>query len=175
MQNKIVLDSKAIERALNRIAHEILESVPEGLPLGFIGVQTRGVFLANRLNDLCAKFDPERPQLPPGKLDISFHRDDISTKLPVPKETDVPFDLNDQVIVLVDDVLYTGRTVNAALNALVDFGRPKMIRLAVLIDRGHRELPIRADFVGKNLPTSHKESVRVHLQEEDGRDEVVYA
>jgi pyrimidine operon attenuation protein / uracil phosphoribosyltransferase len=173
VQNKTVLDAKAIERALNRIAHEILESIPDTQPLGFIGIHTRGIPLAQRLHVLCAKFEPDRPILKPGKLDISFHRDDLSQALPVPKETEIPFDITDQIIILVDDVLYTGRTVSAALNALVDLGRPRVTRLAVLVDRGHRELPIRADYVGKNLPTSLEQSVRVQLAEVDGQDEVV--
>lgn len=173
MQNNIVLDAKAIERALNRVAHEILESVPDTFALGFIGIHTRGIPLALRLQALCYKFEPSRPVLPTGKLDITFHRDDLSNTLPLPKETHVPFDINNQMIILVDDVLFTGRTVSAALNALVDLGRPKVTRLAVLVDRGHRELPIRADYVGKNLPTSLSQSVKVKLMEMDGTDEVV--
>jgi pyrimidine operon attenuation protein / uracil phosphoribosyltransferase len=173
VQSNLVLDAKAIERALNRIAHEILESVPDTFPLGFIGIHTRGIPLAVRLQSLCARFEPSRPVLPAGKLDITFHRDDLSKSLPLPKETDVPFDINNQMIILVDDVLFTGRTVSAALNALVDLGRPQATRLAVLVDRGHRELPIRADYVGKNLPTALAQAVKVHLVETDGTDEVI--
>jgi pyrimidine operon attenuation protein / uracil phosphoribosyltransferase len=173
VQDNIVLDAKSIERALNRVAHEILESVPDTFPLGFIGIHTRGIPLAHRLQALCAKFEPARPVLPAGKLDITFHRDDLSHALPLPKETSVPFDINGQMIILVDDVLFSGRTVSAALNALVDLGRPRATRLAVLVDRGHRELPIRADYVGKNLPTSLNQKVRVQLLETDGLDEVV--
>ncbi|NJK91478.1 MAG: bifunctional pyr operon transcriptional regulator/uracil phosphoribosyltransferase PyrR [Blastochloris sp.] len=173
MKNQIVLDSKSIERALNRVAHEILESVPDHFPLGFVGIHTRGIPLAYRLQSLCAKFEPGRPVLPVGKLDITFHRDDLSKSLPLPKETEIPFDISDQMIILVDDVLFTGRTISAALNALVDLGRPKTTRLAVLVDRGHRELPIRADYVGKNLPTSLDQSVKVKLLETDGTEDEV--
>jgi pyrimidine operon attenuation protein/uracil phosphoribosyltransferase len=174
VNHNVLLDSKAIERALNRVAHEILESIPDTFPLAFIGIQTRGIPLAQRLQTLCATFEPSRPILPVGKLDITFHRDDLSRSLPMPKETDVPFDVSNQMVILVDDVLSTGRTVSAALNSLVDLGRPRAIRLAVLVDRGHRELPIRADYVGKNLPTSPDQIVKVKLTEIDGIDEVVF-
>lgn len=174
MQTNILLDAKAIERALNRIGHEILESVPDTVPLGFIGIHTRGIPLAQRLQYLCAKFEPNRLMLPVGKLDITFHRDDLSKSFPLPKETEISFDVTNQLVILVDDVLSTGRTVSAALNALVDLGRPKAIKLAVLVDRGHRELPIRADYVGKNLPTASQQMIKVKLAEIDGIDEVTF-
>jgi pyrimidine operon attenuation protein/uracil phosphoribosyltransferase len=166
----MVLDGPAMGRSLNRLAHEILERNPPPAALAFVGIHTRGVPLARRLNDLVRRFEPGRTIPEPGILDISFHRDDLAA--PLPKQTDVPFDLTGAIVILVDDVLFTGRTVRAALNALTDLGRPAAIQLAVLVDRGHRELPIRADFVGKNLPTARGQKVLVQLREIDGVDEV---
>ncbi|MDR2463342.1 MAG: bifunctional pyr operon transcriptional regulator/uracil phosphoribosyltransferase PyrR [Verrucomicrobiales bacterium] len=170
--SKVVMDAAAIDRSLNRLAHEILERSPEGAALGFVGIHTRGVPLAERLAALIKKFDPSRRTLPAGQLDISFHRDDFERAKPAPKITEVPFDLDQEHVILVDDVLFTGRSVRAALNALVDIGRAKTVRLAVLVDRGHRQLPIRADYVGKNIPTAEDEEVTVRLSETDGIDEV---
>ena len=145
----------------------------EGLVL--VGIQRRGVPLAERI--ATAIEEHEGAALPVGALDITFYRDDLSliAQQPIVKGTTIPVDLNDRTVVLVDDVLYTGRTIRAAMDALVDFGRPRAIRLAVLVDRGHRELPIRADFVGKNVPTARREAVRVLLRETDGEDRVVIA
>ena len=171
---KQVLDSSSIERAVTRMAHEILEKnkgTAEGLAL--IGIQRRGVILARRLRQSIAAI--ARVDLPLGILDINLYRDDLTraSEQPVIHKTEISFDLDDKIAVLVDDVLYTGRTVRSAMNALNDFGRPKRIELAVLVDRGHRELPIRADFVGKNIPTSAEEIVHVHFQEIDGKEEVI--
>jgi len=169
-----IMTADDVRRALIRISHEIVEKHggPDGLAL--VGVQTRGVPLAERLAS--AIENNEGVRIPVGSLDISFHRDDIepSARQPHVRSTDLPFDLQSSTLVIVDDVLYTGRTVRAALDALVEIGRPKAVRLAVLVDRGHRELPIRADHVGKNVPTSREERIRVHLAETDGgEDEVV--
>jgi pyrimidine operon attenuation protein/uracil phosphoribosyltransferase len=161
-----------IRRATVRISHEIVEKQAGTAGLALVGIQRRGVPLAHRIADSIAEH--EGVTLPVGALDITFYRDDLSLVAlqPLVKGTDLPFDLNGATVVLVDDVLYTGRTIRAAMDALVDFGRPQAIRLAVLIDRGHRELPIRADHVGKNVPTSREEIVRVHLAETDGEDGV---
>lgn len=172
MTEHIVLDEDAIRRSTRRIAHEILEHHPVREPLAFIGIQTRGVPLAERLFHLAAQIEPERKFLGVGALDISFHRDDIEKNLPMPKSTDVPFDINEQSIVLVDDVFFTGRTIRSAMNALNDLGRPRRISLAVLVDRGHRQLPIRADYIGKNIPTSFEQKVVCRLTEVDGQDAV---
>jgi pyrimidine operon attenuation protein/uracil phosphoribosyltransferase len=166
-----VWDAQAISRSLNRLAHEILERNPPSARLAFVGIHTRGVPLARRLHGLVHRFDPSRSLPEPGTLDISFHRDDLAA--PLPKLTDIRFDLQDTTVILVDDVLFTGRTIRAALNALTDLGRPRAIQLAVLVDRGHRELPIRADYVGKNLPTARTQSVQVLLQETDGTPDEV--
>jgi pyrimidine operon attenuation protein / uracil phosphoribosyltransferase len=170
---KLVLDAPSIDRAVMRMAHEILEKNNgiEGLVL--IGIQTRGVTLANRLEKSIESI--ANIKVPIGILDINLYRDDLTrvSEQPVIHKTEINFDLNNRIVVLVDDVLYTGRTIRSALDALVDFGRPKRIELAVLIDRGHRELPIRADFVGKNIPTSDAEQVLVHFSENDDKDEVV--
>ena len=168
-----VLDAASIERSLTRIAHEILER-NKGLPgLGIVGVQTRGVPLARRLAATLGSIEGTPP--PVGVLDINLYRDDLSriADHPVLRRTEIPFEIDDATIVLVDDVLYTGRTVRAALDAVMDLGRPRAIQLAVLVDRGHRELPVRADFVGKNVPTAPAERVDVLLRETDGRDEVL--
>ncbi len=161
-----------IRRATIRISHEIVEKQAGTTGLALVGIQRRGVPLAHRIAEAIAEH--EGVSLPVGALDITFYRDDLSlvAQQPLVKGTDLPFDLNGATVVLVDDVLYTGRTIRAAMDALVDFGRPQAIRLAVLIDRGHRELPIRADHVGKNVPTSREEIVRVHLAETDGDDGV---
>ena len=161
-----------IRRATIRISHEIVEKQAGTEGLVLVGIQRRGVPLAHRIAESIAEHEGVRP--PVGALDITFYRDDLSlvAQQPVVKGTDLPFDLNGSTVVLVDDVLYTGRTIRAAMDALVDFGRPRAIRLAVLVDRGHRELPIRADHVGKNVPTSREEVVRVHVAEVDGEDGV---
>ena len=172
MNKKIVLESGAMRRSLQRMAHEILEKNSGSVPLAFIGIHTRGIPLAYRLHQMVCEIDPDRNCDGVGELDISFHRDDFVDKLPVPHSTDIPFDIDDKCVVLVDDVFFTGRTIRAAMNALNDLGRPQAIRLAVLVDRGHRQLPIRADFVGKNIPTSYAEKVVCHLQETDQLDEV---
>ena len=167
-----VLDEAALDRALTRIAHEILERNGGAKDLAFVGLRTRGVTLAQRLAVKLATIDGTT--VPVGTLDITLYRDDLDMRgAPVIRGTDIPFSIKNKTVVLVDDVLYTGRTVRAALDALIDLGRPRMIQLAILIDRGHRELPIRPDFIGKNLPTSHRESVAVRLREHDGEDRVV--
>jgi pyrimidine operon attenuation protein/uracil phosphoribosyltransferase len=168
-----VLDSQALDRALTRIAHEILERNGGTEELAFVGLRTRGVTLAHRLADRVATIEGVKP--PVGALDITLYRDDLGLKAeqPVVQGTEIPFSVKGKTVVLVDDVLFTGRTSRAALDALIDLGRPKMIQLAVLVDRGHRELPIRPDYVGKNLPTSREEIVAVRLKEHDGEDCVV--
>ena len=171
MADKELMDGEAVRRAVRRMAHEFSERHPIG-NIALVGIQTRGVPLAHRLASEFKQIEGGKI-LPVGSLDISFHRDDLANNMPVPKATEVLFDLKDQTVILVDDVLYTGRTIRAALDALCDLGRPKIIQLAVLVDRGHRELPIRPDFVGKNLPTAPQERVRVRLAELDGEDAVV--
>ncbi|MHA0034573.1 bifunctional pyr operon transcriptional regulator/uracil phosphoribosyltransferase PyrR [Deinococcus sp. PESE-13] len=165
-----ILSSDEIRRALTRIAHEIIERNKGAENLAIIGVHTRGIPLAERLASKLSEL--EGVDVPRGMLDITLYRDDLSevARQPIIRETQVPFDLADRRVILVDDVLYTGRTVRAALDALIDLGRPEGIQLAVLVDRGHRELPIRADYVGKNLPTAKHEVVKVKLQETDGTD-----
>jgi len=167
-----VMDGEGVRRALTRIAHEILERNKGTENLCLIGIRTRGDRLALRVSRLIKEI--EGVKVPVGLLDITLYRDDFTSiaRQPVVRETEIPFDVNGKVIILVDDVLFTGRTVRAALDEIVDFGRPKAIQLAVLVDRGHRELPIRADFVGKNLPTSDKEKVEVKVLEVDGEDRV---
>ncbi len=162
-----------VRRALVRISHEIVEKHGGSDGLALVGIQRRGVPLAERLAGLIETHEGTRP--PVGSLDITFHRDDVArtTRQPQVKGTDLPFPLESSTLVIVDDVLYTGRTVRAALDALVEFGRPKAVRLAVLVDRGHRELPIRADHVGKNVPTSRDEVISVRLHEVDGADDEV--
>jgi pyrimidine operon attenuation protein/uracil phosphoribosyltransferase len=168
-----VMDAASIDRSLTRIAHEILERNKGLRTIGLVGVQTRGVPLARRLAARLGAIEGEAPRV--GVLDINLYRDDLSRigDHPILKRTEIPYDLDDAVVILVDDVLFTGRTVRAALDALMDLGRPRQIQLAVLVDRGHRELPVRADFVGKNLPTAETERVDVRLVETDGEDEVV--
>jgi pyrimidine operon attenuation protein/uracil phosphoribosyltransferase len=170
---RVLLDEESLQRTLRRIAHEIVEKHPDLTALGLVGIYTRGATLAQRLRDLIEEYTGAR--VPTGALDITFYRDDLSlvAQQPIVKGTQIPFDLNGRTVVLVDDVLYTGRTIRAAMDALIDFGRPQAIRLAVLVDRGHRELPIRADHVGKNVPTSREEIVRVQLEEIDGEDAVL--
>ena len=170
-----VLDADRIGRTLTRIAHEILERNRGVEELGFVGVRTRGVPIAKRLATRIEEISGVR--VPTGTLDITLYRDDLMRHAvgpqPLVRSTEIGFSIDDRTILLVDDVLYTGRTVRAALDALIDFGRPKAIQLVVLVDRGHRELPIKADYVGKNLPTSRQQSVQVRLQEIDGADEVL--
>ena len=168
-----ILDKEAISRALMRIAHEILEKTKGTEGLCLVGIRNRGVYLAQRLAEYIKKI--ENQEVAVGILDITLYRDDLTliASQPVVHKTEIDFYISDKNIVLVDDVLYTGRTVRAALDALIDLGRPKSIQLAVLVDRGHRELPVRADFVGKNIPTSKTETIEVRLEEADGRDEVV--
>ncbi len=168
-----ILDKEAIARALMRIAHEVLEKSKGTGNLCLVGIRNRGVYLAHRLAECIEKI--ENQEVPVGTLDITLYRDDLTliAAQPVVHKTEIAFTIQDKNLVLVDDVLYTGRTVRAALDALIDFGRPKSIQLAVLVDRGHRELPVRADYVGKNVPTSANETVEVRLREVDGKDEVV--
>jgi len=170
----VVMDADRIGRTLTRIAHEIVERNKGVAGLALVGVRTRGVHIARRLAELLKEITGD--DVPTGTLDITLYRDDLSRQAvgpqPLVRLTEIPFSIDDRRILLVDDVLYTGRTTRAALDALIDFGRPSAIQLVVLVDRGHRELPIKADYVGKNLPTSMEESVRVHLQETDGEDEV---
>ncbi len=168
-----VMDSDDLRRAITRIAHEILERNGGVDSLAIIGIQTRGSFLAKRIADAVESIEQE--SVPVGVLDITLYRDDLQTvgDQPVVNESNIPFDVQGKTIVLVDDVLYTGRTVRAALDEIIDFGRPRSVQLAVIVDRGHRELPIRADYVGKNVPTSDSEIVAVLMNEKDGSDEVL--
>ena len=170
----VVMDADRMGRTLARIAHEIIERNRGVDELALIGIRSRGVPLAKRLARAVAEIATH--QVPTGALDITLYRDDLGRHAlgtqPVVRSTDIPFSIDDKHILLVDDVLYTGRTIRAALDALIEFGRPKTIQLVVLIDRGHRELPIKADYVGKNLPTSPSQSVHVHLAEVDGADGV---
>jgi len=166
-----VMDGEAISRAVTRIAHEVLEANKGAGNLALVGIVTRGAALAETLAERILEI--EGAAVPVGTLDISFYRDDLSTRLnPEVHTTDIPFDVEGRDVVLVDDVLYTGRTIRAALDALMDYGRPNSVQLAVLVDRGHRELPIRADYVGKNVPSARKERVRVRLAGLDGTDGV---
>ncbi|MDD5691570.1 MAG: bifunctional pyr operon transcriptional regulator/uracil phosphoribosyltransferase PyrR [Candidatus Omnitrophica bacterium] len=167
-----ILDKEAIARAITRIAHEIIEKNSGTDELCLVGIRNRGVYIARRIAECIKKIEGRDVLV--GSLDITLYRDDLAlaSGQPIVRKTEIDFDINNKNLVLVDDVLYTGRTIRAALDALIDFGRPNSIQLAVLVDRGHRELPIRADFVGKNIPTSKKESVEVRLQESDNTDEV---
>lgn len=173
VKNKVIHNREQIEKSLKRIAHEILEKNTEGYDLVLIGIKKRGVTLARRLSE-CLK-EVGEIDIPIGELDITLYRDDLSeiSSQPILRKTEVPFAVKGKKVILVDDVLYTGRTIRAALDAIIDLGRPCCIQLAVLLDRGHRELPIRADYVGKNVPTSRGELVEVKLEEDDGIDEVV--
>ena len=172
--SSLLMDEKEIDKVLNRIAHEILENKyfqPETTALA--GIRTRGIYLALRLQTKIRELSGHT--LESGSLDISFHRDDLDRIKSMPQVgvTEIPFSIENKTIILVDDVLYTGRTIRAALDELIDFGRPKRILLAVLIDRGHRELPIKADFVGKNIPSRETDSIQVYLKESDQKDEVL--
>jgi pyrimidine operon attenuation protein/uracil phosphoribosyltransferase len=168
----VLLGADDTRRAITRIAREIVERDRDLSSLAIVGIRSRGDVLATRIRDAIA--ERENRSVPLGSLDITLYRDDLTRigYAPVVHESALAFSVDDRVVVLVDDVLFTGRTIRAAMDALVDYGRPRAIRLAVLVDRGHRELPIRADFVGKNVPTSPTDDVRVHLSEVDGRDEV---
>ena len=174
MTERQIMSADDIRRALARISHEILERNRGSQEMVLVGVHTRGVHLARRLAENILQF--EGSQVPLAELDISLYRDDLQdrTRHPV-KTTSLPVDIRDKRVVLVDDVLYTGRTIRAAMDALIDFGRPRQVQLAILLDRGHRELPIRADYVGKNIPTSQEERVMVRLSEVDGVDGVSIA
>lgn len=174
MNTRVVLNEAEISRALTRISHEIIEANKGVDDLFLVGIPTRGSFLARRIADIISKI--EGVEVPVGSLDITMYRDDLAknpTRAPLP--TEMPDDIDGLTIVLVDDVLYSGRTVRAALDALGDHGRAKAVRLAALIDRGHRELPIRADYIGKNLPSSREERISVRLTEHDGEDSVTIA
>ena len=178
---KVVMTGEQLTRTVTRIAHEILEKNTGDEKLAVVGIHTRGAFLARRLHAILMEIAPR--EVPLGELDISFYRDDVaargaygvvpSTPNPVVQSTDLPFEVDGATVVLVDDVLYTGRTIRAAIDALFDYGRPGRVQLAALVDRGHRELPIRPDYIGKNLPTAQRERIEVHLTEVDGVDEVV--
>lgn len=172
VKKNIIMDADAMRRAIVRISHEIIEKNKGVENVVLVGIRTRGVPIAERIANTIERI--ENAKVPVGMLDITLYRDDLSTLAynPIVHGTEIDLDLTGKVVILVDDVLYTGRTIRAALDAIIDMGRPRAIQLAVLIDRGHRELPIRADFAGKNVPTSHKEAVNVSLAEEDGIDEV---
>jgi pyrimidine operon attenuation protein / uracil phosphoribosyltransferase len=171
----VVMDADRVGRTLTRIAHEVVERNRTLDDLALVGIRSRGEHLARRLAEQLQQIAGRA--VPTGALDITLYRDDLMRHAvgpqPLVRSTEIPFSIDDRIILLVDDVLYTGRTVRAALDALIDFGRPRAIQLVVLVDRGHRELPIKADYVGKNLPTSRRESVQVRLEEVDGDDEVV--
>jgi len=174
VEKALILDDMAIRRALTRIAHEMIERNRGIEDIVLVGIKTRGIFLANRIAERIKQI--EGSEVAVGELDITLYRDDLSIKTsnsePLVRGTDVPFELMNKKVILVDDVLYTGRTVRAAMDAVMDLGRPAQIQLAVLVDRGHRELPIRADYVGKNIPTSSEEKVVVTLTETDETDQV---
>ncbi len=172
-KKRVVMDTDGIDRSLTRISYEILEKNKGVEDLVIIGIQKGGVVLAERICEKISRI--ESTKVPMGKLDITLYRDDLltSSKKPRMGKTDIPFSLDNKKVVIVDDVLFTGRTIRAAMDALIDFGRPRLIQLAVLIDRGHRELPIRADFVGKNLPSSLWEEVNVSVSPDKSKDEVV--
>lgn len=167
----VIMDAQAMDRAITRVAHEIIEHNEGASTIALVGVLRRGVPIAERLADKIEAIEGNRPKI--GQLDISFYRDDFSSHIaPVLHATKIMFPIDGVDIVLVDDVLYTGRTVRSALDALMDLGRPKSVQLAVMVDRGHRELPIRADYVGKNVPSSHEEDVRVSITPLDDKDSV---
>jgi pyrimidine operon attenuation protein/uracil phosphoribosyltransferase len=169
----VVMDEVAIDRALTRIAHEILEHNKGCQDVVLVGIRTRGIHLARRLMDKLGAIEGEN--VPLGVMDVTLYRDDLRHRVDHPRveRTEIAFPLTDKHVILVDDVLFTGRTIRAALDGLMDFGRPRSIQLAVLVDRGHRELPIRADYVGRNVPTALPEAVEVRLREEDGIEQVV--
>jgi pyrimidine operon attenuation protein/uracil phosphoribosyltransferase len=172
-KRKVIQSKEEIDKSLKRIAHEILEKNEAGTHIVLIGIMRRGVTLAKRLSEKIEEIGGVK--VPIGALDINLYRDDLSeiAAQPVLRKTEIPFSIKDKKVILVDDVLYTGRTIRAALDAIIDLGRPCFIQLAVLLDRGHRELPIRADYVGKNVPTSQRELIDVKLVEDDGIDEVI--
>ena len=174
MSEKVVLEHDDLRRTLRRIAHELVEKNPEPEGLAIVGIHTRGAVLARRLHPLVSELTGA--EVPIGDIDISFYRDDVGAKSPaaqpVVHASHIDFDPAERTVVLIDDVLFTGRTVRAAIEALFDYGRPRRVQLAVLCDRGHRELPFRPDYVGKNLPTSREERVNVRLEEVDGLDQV---
>lgn len=173
MPPRVVMSSDDISRSLKRISHEIIEALPNAESVLLLGIPTRGVSLAKRLAELLTSLEPSFA-VKQGVLDVTMYRDDQVRANKTIIETQLPVSgLDNEIVILVDDVLYSGRTIRAALDALVDYGRPKKVKLAVIVDRGHRELPIRPDFVGKNLPTSSQERVSVRLLEQDGVDEVV--
>ncbi len=169
---KELLDSKEVKRALTRIAHEVIEKNKVIENICLVGIQQGGVLLARRIASIVESIENRNVVM--GTLDISFYRDDIhqTLKQPVVKETDIPCSITDKTVILVDDVLFTGRSIRAAMDALIDFGRPAQIQLAVLIDRGHRQLPIRPDYVGKNIPTSFNERIEVEFEEDNTQDRV---
>lgn len=173
IEKREIMDAATIDRTLNRMVHEIIEKNPDLIKLAIIGIRTRGIYLAERLQKKLA--ETAKTEVPLGTLDITMYRDDLSRLgyHPVVGETNLPFNIDEKRILLVDDVLYTGRTIRAALDALMDYGRPASIQLAVLLDRGHRELPISADFVGRTIPTAKQEQVQVKLTETDKIDQVV--
>jgi len=168
-----LMDNIAIKRALTRIAHEIIEKNKGTKDIVIVGIQRRGDFIANRIAKLLKEIEGNK--ISTGKLDITLYRDDLSSiaNQPIIHKTEIPINIDNKVVILVDDVLYTGRTIRAALDELIDFGRPKRIQLAVLVDRGHRELPIKADYIGKSIPTNTNDIVDVYLKEIDKRDEVI--
>ena len=172
MAEKIIMTKADIRRTLARMAHEIVERHKTTENLVLVGMRTRGVPLAKRLAANIAQF--EKAEVPVGALDFSLYRDDLASRdvQPMVKSTDIPVSIDGKVVILVDDVLYTGRSTRAAMDALIDLGRPQQIQLAVLLDRGHRQLPLRADYIGKSLPSASDEDVQVKLEESDGRDEV---
>lgn len=172
MVRQTAIDAQGFVRTVNRLAHEIIERNKGADTLGIVGIRTRGDFLAQRISHKISQMENIHP--PIGSLDITLYRDDLRGKInqPLLKTTDILFDITNKNIILVDDVLYTGRTVRSALNALMDIGRPASIQLAVMVDRGHRQLPIKADFVGKNIPTSFSQQVQVMMSEIDGEDAV---
>lgn len=172
-QKAVIMDRTAIRRALIRISHEIIEKNKGVEQVVLVGIRTRGIYLAERLSQFIAQFEGVR--LPVGELDITLYRDDLKAKKQLPEVvgTRIPFDVTGKKVILVDDVLFTGRTIRAAMDAVMDLGRPQLIQLAVLIDRGHRELPIRPDYVGKNVPTSRQEVVAVELEEPDKQERVL--
>ena len=176
VNGKVLVDHDQVRRTVARIAHEIVERHADPSRLALVGIHTRGVPLAGRLADLIGEFAGTTPAI--GTVDIALYRDDVGISdrrraLPVVGDTVLDFNVSERAVILVDDVLFTGRTIRAAIDAVFDYGRPPLVQLAVLVDRGHRELPIRPDYVGKNLPTSRAERISVHLAEVDGRDEVV--
>lgn len=167
-----IIDEDGLSRIITRMAHEILEKNKGSQNIVLMGMKTRGEFLARRIFDRIKEI--EKIELPLGVLDVTLYRDDFRTRLKQPEVSvsNITFDINDRDVVIIDDVLYTGRTVRSALNALMDFGRPRSIQLCVLVDRGHRELPIRADYIGKNIPTSNQEEIKVKMKEIDGEDAI---